>query len=686
MKKFDDFLFEIQTEELPPKALLNLAESFKKEVEQRLQKAELSFKTVKFYATPRRLAIYVTELATGTKEQLIERKGPAKSAAFDKEGKPTPACLGFARSVGVTKDQLETIITPQGEYLSYKQLVPGKSVAEILPAIIEQSLNALPIPKRMHWGASDVEFVRPVHAAIMLYGDAVIPATILGLKTDRVTYGHRFHAPQSLSIPHPNQYEEILEKQGYVIADFEKRRNEIVKQATALGNILISSDSFLNEVTNIVEWPVAIKGNFDEAFLQIPQEVLVSSMQEHQRYFPVCENAKLLPHFITISNIESRDPQQVIHGNERVLRARLADAAFFFEADKKESLDARVERLKTILYQAKLGTLFDKTERVAHLADIIARLMNTNVEFAKRAAYLAKADLTSNMVNEFPELQGTMGGYYAAAADEPAEVAKAIAEHYQPRYAADKTAATATGQVLALADRIDTLAGSFGVNQIPTGDKDPYGLRRAAVGIIRTLVENKINLDLQPLFAAALAGYKVKLENTQSLQQILVFVQERLRAWYQEQGVSADIFASVAALQIHNPVDMDARIKAVQAFKKLSAAETLSIANKRVSNILSKYSERITATEVDPNIFDNNAEKELSRQLKVKSAVIAKLSQSHEYEKALQELAELRQPIDNFFDEVMVMTDEKPKRENRLLLLSNLRALFLQVADIALLQ
>lgn len=685
MTKVDDFLFEIQTEELPPKALLNLAQNFKDQVEQRLQKAELTYKDIKFYATPRRLAIYISQLASGTKEQIVERKGPAKNAAFDKDGKPTQACMGFARSVGVTPDQLETTVTPQGEYLSYKQCVPGKSVAELLPGIIEQSLNALPIPKRMRWGDSDVQFVRPVHAAIMLYGADVIPATILGLKTDRVTYGHRFHAPEALSIPHANQYEELLAK-NYVIADFDKRRKEILQQAQALGNILVTSDSFLDEVTNLVEWPVALMGSFDKEFLQIPQEVLISSMQDHQRYFPVIANKKLLPNFVTISNIQSHDPQQVIHGNERVLRARLADAAFFFEADKKETLDARVERLKTIVYQAKLGTLHDKTTRVAHLADIIARLVNSDVELAKRAATLAKADLTTNMVNEFPELQGTMGSYYAIAAKEPVEVATAIAEHYQPRFAADKTAATPTGQVLALADRIDTLAGSFGINQIPTGDKDPYGLRRAAIGIIRTLVENKINLDLQPLFAAALAGYKVKLDNPQSLQQLLVFIQERLRAWYQEQGVSADIFASVAALNIHNPVDMDARIRAVQTFKKLSAAETLSIANKRVSNILSKYSEKITATIVDPKFFDNSAEQELARQLEVKSVVIAKLSQAHQYEKALQELAELRQPIDNFFDQVMVMTDDKPKRENRLILLSNLRSLFLQVADIALLQ
>lgn len=691
----EDFLVEIHTEELPPKNILKLAEVFRQQIEERLGKAELKFTTTHYFATPRRLAVLIKDLAATQPDQIIERKGPAVNAAFDKEGKPTPACVGFARSCGVTPEELSVIKTSQGEWVGHKQKVTGKSVQELLPIIVEEALAQLPIPKRMRWGDKETQFTRPIHSILMLYGAQIVEANILGFRTDRVTRGHRFHAPDWFEIPKASEYEALLEAKGHVIADFAKRRERVREAAIQCvhrnlnnhNHVLISSAELLDEVTGLVEWPVALCGQFDAEFLAVPEEVLISSMQDHQRYFPVVdEKGNLLPHFVTISNIESHDVKRVIHGNERVLRARLSDAAFFYNADKKESLEIRAERLKGMVFQAKLGTLFDKAERISLLAKAIAKQINANPEQAARAGLLAKADLTTNMVGEFPELQGVMGHYYALHDGESDEVSIALEEQYKPRFAGDELPATPVGQALAVADRIDTLVGTFGINQIPTGDKDPYGLRRAALGIIRILIENQLNLDLREMLNLAVSAYKIKLDNADACNQILSFIQERLRAWYLEKGVSADVFAAVAALGISNPLDVHERIKAVQAFKKLTEAETLSIANKRVSNILAKYVDSIEAKKIDPNFFDNDAELELARQLEAKSEAVTRLYQDGNYEAVLLQLAELRKPIDDFFDQVMVMTDDKPRRENRILLLTKLRSLFLQVADIALLQ
>lgn len=716
MKTRDDFLIEIHTEELPPKALLSLAQAFKLQIQERLQKSELAFEDIKYFATPRRLAVLIKNLAAKQEDQVVERRGPAFRAAFDAKGKPTPACIGFASSCGVTPEELITLKNAQGEWVGYQQKVPGKSIAELLPLMIEQAALMLPIPKRMRWGDHEAEFTRPIRSVIMLYGDQIIEGTILGFPAGRVTHGHRFLANEAIIIPHASAYESLLETEGYVIADFEKRRDKITEYAKQAlqdkikmeGNVLFTAQGgdlqLLDEVTGLVEWPVALCGQIDPQFLTIPKEVLISAMQDHQRYFPVVEAKhpdQLLPYFIIISNIKPQDIHRVIHGNERVLRARLADAAFFYETDKKQSLEHRIDNLKGILFQAKLGTLYDKAERLSKLAAMVAitmkvdpmkalrerMLMETGAVHASRAGWLAKTDLTTHMVVEFPELQGVMGYYYAHHDEEPENVAIALKEQYMPRFAGDALPIHPVGQALALADRIDTLTGAFGIHQLPTGDKDPYGLRRAALGIIRILIENQIDLDLKEVIAFALSCYTAKIENTDTMTQVLDFIQERLRSWYHEQkNVSADVFASVAALHITNPLDMDKRIQAVRTFKKLSEAGTLSIANKRVSNILTKYADVIQATSINPAFFESSAEEELARYLEEKSEDVDRLYHLQQYEEVLLELAELRKPIDNFFDHVMVMTEDKSRRENRILLLQQLRKLFTKVADIALLQ
>lgn len=690
---YDDFLVEIGCEELPPKSLLVLANAFAVHIKEQLKKADLSYKEIKFFATPRRLAVMVTQLQSAQKEQHIERKGPSLQAAFDKEGRPTKACEGFARSCGVSVADLIQIKNPQGEWVGFNQTLPGETVAQIMPTIVTQALTLLPIPKRMRWGDVDVQFIRPVHSVLMLYGDQVIDTAILGCRSGRVTRGHRFLAPDWMTIPHASAYESLLKTEGYVIADFDERRERIREESLKCGAALktkmpatvVINNDLLDEVTGLVEWPVALAGHFDAEFLSLPPEVLVSALADYQRYFPVVDKEDhLLPYFVAISNIESHEPERIIHGNERVLRARLSDAQFFYASDKKESLAHRVERLKGIVFQEKLGTLFDKTKRLSHLCAFIAKNMYADEEKAKRAGWLAKADLTTSMVGEFPELQGVMGYYYAIHEGEGEEVAKALVEQYKPRFAGDELPKTDIGQALAIADRIDLLAGIFGIDALPTGDKDPYGLRRAGIGLLRILIENNINLDLKPLVEFAITQYpSLKVKDPAP---ILNFLKERLRAWYQEQGIAIDVFSAVIALDLNNPLDIHERIRAVQAFKKMAEAQSLAIANKRVSNIIAKYVDTLSAKTIDPNLFETMTEKELARQLNAKGKVVEALYQAGKYGEILLQLAELRQPIDEFFDKVMVMTEDKARRENRILLLNQLRSLFLQVADIALLQ
>lgn len=695
MKQFDDLLVELHTEELPPKSLLMLGEAFADRIKEQLEKNALAFESVTFFATPRRLAVFVEHLASNQPAQTIERKGPALRVAFDDQGEPSKACVGFARSVGVSPKELSVIKNQQGEWVAFQQKVPGQAVTTLLPDIIEHAIAALPVPKRMRWGHGETEFVRSVHSVIVLYGDQIIPCTILGLPAGRVTRGHRFLAPDWITIPHAAAYESLLKTEGYVIANFGARRELILKEIDSeLKKALdkqadaYMTEELVDEVTGLVEWPVALCGHYDANFLALPEEVLISSMVDHQRYFPI-RNAvdhHLMPNFIVVSNIESHDPQRVVHGNERVLRARLADAEFFYATDQKESLDTHVERLKGMVFQAKLGTLYDKCNRLSKIAAHFAKLMKIDVKHAARAGFLAKLDLTAQMVGEFPELQGVMGYYYAKHAGEPNEVAMAIKEHYLPRFAGDKLPLHPVSQLLAIADRIDTLTGIFAINQLPTGDKDPYGLRRAAIGLIRILVENEIDMDLKDLIQFTLDCYQIKSENQETVTLLINFIQERQRTWYQDQGITPDVFASVAALGIANPLDMHKRVQAVQAFKQLREAERLSIANKRVSNILAQNIHAVRSTKIDARLFENEAEHRLAHELELKSKAVAEFYQGRNYDKVLLQLAGLSQPIDDFFDHVMVMTEDTSRRENRILLLDKLRSLFLQVADIALLQ
>lgn len=694
--KREDCLIEIHTEELPPKALKKMSDAFHQQIESRLQKADLEFNNIKSYATPRRLAVLVEGLASGQPDKVVERKGPAVNAAYDKDGKPSKACEGFARSCGVEVGKLITLKTDQGEWVGYKQKVKGQKIEELLPEMVEQAAHALPIPKRMRWSDSPVEFVRPVHSVILLYGKKVIKGEVLGCKTGNVTEGHRFHCDKPVNITNAADYAAELEKKGRVLVDFARRRDMIRAEAESLAKEVTHNigkayieDALLDEVTGLVEWPVALCGTFDEKFLEVPKEVLISAMQDHQRYFSVVDkDGKLLPYFIFMSNIKSKKPAQVVHGNERVLRARLSDAKFFYETDRQHTLASRIERLKEIVYQAKLGTLYDKSQRLKGWMSFITLSLNAALkQKAERAAELCKTDLVTEMVGEFPETQGVMGYYYALNDKEDKDVAFAMREQYMPRFAGDALPEHQLGQILALADRLDLLVGSFGINNIPTGDKDPFGLRRAALGIVRILVELEMDLDLKKILAIDVDGlYQNKLENKQAREQVLDFIRERLRGWYLEQGVTPDVFASVAALDLGNLLDFHKRILAVQEFKKLKEAEALAAANKRVSNILAKYTEKMESDKVNPAIFDDAAESTLAKQLELKNDEIARLYSDGKYDRILLELASLREPVDDFFDKVMVMTDDKPRRENRILLLTNLRNMFLRVADIALLQ
>lgn len=694
-----DFLVEIHTEELPPKTLEPLALRFLEEIKTRLQDAALTFDTIHSFATPRRLAVLVNNLSKKQPDTQVERKGPALQMAYQ-QGKPTPATLGFAKSCGTVPEKLLTIKTPQGEWLGFKQKIKGKRTEDLLPLIVETALAALPIPKRMRWGNETVLFARPVHSVLMLFDKKTLPAVILGLKAQNKTRGHRFMSKGWLRITEPAAYQSTLAK-AFVIADFKERQEKIRQEAEKAvkhipGAKLMLSDALLAEVTGLVEWPVAISGSFDQDFLKVPDEVLISAMQDHQRYFPVTDNqGKLLPYFIAIVNLESKNEKQVIAGNERVLRARLKDAAFFFETDKKLSLSNRVPLLKKRIFQQKLGSVYDKTERLSNLITLmttpLARPMLPNIEVLSTAdprmlqlGLLSKADLTTQLVGEFPELQGIAGFYYAKYEGIPEEIAIAIKEHYLPRYSGDVLPTSGLGIVLALADRLDTLVGHFGINQSPTGDKDPFGLRRLAIGIVRILIEKKLEFDLKILLKDAHNCFKIPLENKNVENDVLNFILERLKPWYQEQGIPLDIFASVAALNITNLYDFDQRIKAVLAFKKMSEAEALSVANKRVSNILGKFEK--TELTFNPDLYENAAEKNLADKVKALEITIQDLSKNAEYTDILKELADLREPVDTFFDKVLVMTDDQALRENRLLLLAKLRGLFLNVADIALLQ
>ncbi len=681
-------LFELGSEELPPKTLLKLSNALLAGIVQGLQSAELSFASSKAYATPRRLAVFIEDLAIKQPDKTVEKRGPAIQAAFAADGTPSKAALGFADSCGASFDQLERLKTDKGEWLAFTQSVEGRSAEQLIPDIIRQSIANLPIAKRMRWGSFNTEFVRPVHWAVLLYGNTVIDAEILGLKTGDTTSGHRFHAPQKLTINHPEDYQSLLFTQGKVIVDFEQRkvliRDAAQVAASAVNGIAHIEDDLLEEIAALNEWPVPITGCFDERFLQLPAEVLITTMQTNQKYFPVKNAAgSLLAHFITFSNIESSHPESIQHGNERVVTPRLADAEFFWNQDRKKSLEDRVESLGTIVFQEKLGTVADKTHRVIKLAAFIAHRLNTNVDLAKRAALLAKTDLMTEMVGEFGNLQGLMGRYYALVEGEAPEVAWALEEQYFPKQSGSETANSSIGQILAIAEKVDTLTGIFSAGLIPTGDKDPYALRRAALGILRTLIENNLTLDICALIEFSLDIYTHSFDEAATQVAVIDFIFDRLKGYCLDKGYSADEFDAVITVKPNDPLDFMRRLAAVKAFRQLPEAESLAAANKRIRNILRKSESPASAT---VGVLIEPAELQLLESANLAAIAIAPLLAQHDYAATLTYLAALRQEVDAFFDGVMVMCDDLELRAHRLALLNLLSEQFLTCADISKLQ
>ncbi len=683
-----DFLVELGTEELPPKSLLTLATDFRNNVEQALQKEKLGFKAVSYYATPRRLAVAVDALEEQAPDENTELWGPPLSVAFDKEGKPTKAAEAFASKNGLNVDDLKTKHSDEkvGK-LVHRSVSRGAKAVDLLPAVVQKALDDLPIARRMRWGASRAEFVRPVHWLVMLYGTDVVNCEIYGVKSSNLSKGHRFHANHDIPIQDRVSYQQTLTREGKIMPDFAGRQKAIAEQVNAkakeLGGQAVISDDLLDEVTALVEWPVALAGNFDREFLEVPAEALISSMKEHQKYFHVVDtDSKLMPHFITVSNLESKNPAQVIDGNERVIRPRLADAAFFFNTDRQTKLEARREKLKSVLFQAKLGTIFDKTARIEALSQQIAAKIGANTDLTSRAAQLSKCDLVSSMVYEFPDMQGIAGYHYATHDGEAPEVAQALIEQYRPRFAGDDVPESLTGALIAIADRLDTITGIFGIGQTPTGSKDPFGLRRASLGVLRIMVEKKLDLDLRELVTFAAGQFRNLPKATTVADDVLAYMLERFKAWYGEAGIAPEVFQAVSAKNLSCPLDIDNRVHAVAEFYKLPEAEALASANKRVSNIIAKQDSKIP-DQVNDSLLQEDAEKKLAGQVAAMRENVAPLFAQRNYTQALATLASLRAPVDNFFDNVMVMTDDEKLRNNRLALLQQLRELFLEVADIS---
>ncbi|MDT3253175.1 glycine--tRNA ligase subunit beta [Serratia sp. root2] len=684
------FLVEIGTEELPPKALRSLAESFAANFTAELDSANLEHGEVSWFAAPRRLALKVANLSAAQADREVEKRGPAIAQAFDAEGKPSKAAEGWARGCGITVDQAERLVTDKGEWLLYRAHVKGQSAQALLAGMVSTALSKLPIPKLMRWGDSEVQFVRPVHTVTLLLGDELIPGTVLGIDSARTLRGHRFMGEAEFTIDNADQYPQILLERGKVIADYEARKALIKRDAELaaqqIGGKADLSESLLEEVASLVEWPVVLTAKFEEKFLAVPAEALVYTMKGDQKYFPVYDAAgKLLPNFIFVANIESKDPQQIISGNEKVVRPRLADAEFFFNTDRKKRLEDNLPRLETVLFQQQLGTLRDKTDRIQALAGWVAGQIGADVNHATRAGLLSKCDLMTNMVFEFTDTQGVMGMHYARHDGEAEDVAVALNEQYQPRFAGDALPESLVACSLAIADKMDTLAGIFGIGQHPKGDKDPFALRRAALGVLRIIVEKNLPLDLQTLTEEAVRLYGSKLSNAKAVDEVVEFMLGRFRAWYQEEGHAVDTIQAVLARRPTKPADFDARVKAVTHFRTLEAATTLAAANKRVSNILAKSTDTLN-DRVHASVLKEAAEIQLATHLVVLRDKLEPFFAEGRYQDALVELAELREPVDAFFDNVMVMADDEAVRVNRLTLLSKLRELFLQVADISVLQ
>jgi glycyl-tRNA synthetase beta chain len=685
-----DFLIEIGTEELPPKALYTLMNAFAERLTAHVDEARLTHGTVHAYASPRRLAVCVEALALAQPDRVTTQKGPPVTVAFDQHGKPNAPAIAFAEKCGLAVAELSREVTPKGEWLSCELLEKGALTADIMPALVTKALGELPIPRRMRWGSGDTEFVRPVHWVVMLLGDQVLPARILDVPAGRHSRGHRFLATAPVSISEPANYLLALETDGHVIADFSRRRelvrNGVLAAATEAGGEVVDGESLYDEVAALVEWPVPVLGRFDDAYLALPREVVISTLTGHQRYFPVAHaDGHLLPRFITVANIESTDPDKVRDGNERVIRPRLADAAFFWESDRKRTLASRIEQLRDVVYQRELGSLYDKSTRTAVIARAICEQLMVPADTAERAAMLAKCDLLTGMVGEFPELQGTMGQYYAAADGEAAAIADAVGEQYLPRFAGDQLPASFAGQALAVADKLDTIAGIFALGKKPGGNRDPFALRRAALGIVRILIECELDVDLNKLISAAVAVQpKHEQSATEAASEIYSFITDRLRNYLKdrEPGLATETFDAVLLREPASLLDFSRRVAAVQSFVALKEAASLAAANKRIANILKK-AELDTAGQVIKKHLVDVAEVTLHAALEESAATVRPLLQQRQYAEALKSLAALKDPVDRFFDEVLVMADDKALRTNRLALLAELRELFLEVADIS---
>ncbi len=718
-----NFLVEIGTEELPPKALKALATSFADNVEVELNQAGLSFDKIEWFAAPRRLAVKVLSLATQQPSKEMEKRGPAVSAAFDAEGKPTKAAEGWARGCGITVEQAERIATDKGEWLIHRAKIEGQPTKNLLNDIVANALAKLPIPKPMRWADKTVQFIRPVHTVTMLLGDELIEGEILGVASARTIRGHRFLGEKEFEIQHADQYPQLLREKGSVVADFNERKAEILAKsqakATALGGAADIEESLLEEVTSLVEYPNVLAAKFEERFLAVPAEALVYTMKGDQKYFPIYgKDGKLLPHFIFVSNINPEDPTAIIEGNEKVVRPRLTDAEFFFKTDLKQKLVDRLPRLETVLFQQQLGTLKDKTDRIEQLAGEIAKQIGADEAKAKRAGLLSKCDLMTNMVFEFTDTQGVMGMHYARHDGEDEEVAVALNEQYMPRFAGDELPKSLVASAVALADKFDTLTGIFGIGQAPKGSADPFALRRAALGALRIIVKKNLPLDLNDIISKAFDLYK-ELDNERLrnapiaktrggfseypegyvsfftrgddlvpkqkiLDEVVDFMLGRFRAWYQDEGIAVDVIQAVLARRPTRPADFDARVRAVSHFRTLDSAEALAAANKRVSNILAKAGAAIG--EINLTACVEPAEKALAEAVLALRTEVQPLIAQGDYTAVLDKLANLRAPVDSFFDNVMVNAEDPALRQNRLAILNTLQGLFLQVADISVLQ
>jgi glycyl-tRNA synthetase beta chain len=684
----DNLLIEIGTEELPPKSLAKLALAFRDNIQEIFSDNDLNFNHVNWYASPRRLAVVIDGLSEFQADKDVEKRGPAVSAAFGQDGEPTKAAQGWARSNGIEVNQADRLKTDKGEWLLFKAQVKGQAISQFLPELVEKALKALPIPKPMRWGTKSTQFIRPIHTVTMLYGPELIQGKVLDINSARLIKGHRFHTDGPLELDCADNYLSQLEKH-YVIADHGRRKTMVLDQIQALAKkecaVADIDEDLLEEVTSLVEWPVALVANFEDSFLEVPKEALIYTMKGDQKYFPLLDDdGHLKPKFIFITNIESKDPETIISGNEKVIRPRLADAEFFFNTDKKQTLESRLESLKSILFQKQLGTVYEKSERIATMAKSIAIMLKADQEAAYRAGLLCKTDLMTNMVMEFPDVQGVMGMHYARADGESELVALAQNEQYMPRFAGDNLPKSDVSACVALADKIDTLVGIFGIGQTPKGDKDPFALRRASIGVLRIIVEKSLPLDLEDLVSSSITtfGDKIKTENLHI--QVVDFILARFKAWYAEQGVAADVIQAVAVNRPTRPADFAARVEAVKSFNTLESAEALAAANKRVANILAKNAVS-SELSFDKGLLQEAAEIALANSLESVEARIQPMLNQSDYTNALVVLAELRVPIDAFFENVMVMADDELVKQNRLTLLSRLRGLFLCCADISVL-